>query len=309
MESGLADTQVLTFGAIRGTNALTSVERLPVVGRPMPPSDDLVFLAQVVHHDEPPVSGQLTLVPRRYGGQRTGIDIVDYSDCRASALLKAQRDDELTQVIHRARLFTLDPQLGFERGEGRKHVRVVLHTSHPLPGLRIDELHLPAAVPDLNRQRQDDAERRVWHAITTLIAQGEELTDSAVAREAGANRSTVAKARARGIRPPAERGRISNTEAAKEVGTPVHTLRGDLSKGVLTRPQLPGDSPQSNSSAAGGGAAIPGRPGYATCLGGCGEAVPDGQKCSACASAAALAWRDGRRRRCGHVDASTRSHG
>ncbi len=295
--AGFAESQVLTFGSVRGTNALVEAERLHVVGRPMPPSDDLVFLAQVIHHGGPAVSGQLALTPRVYGGQRTGIDVVDFADERVSALLRAQRDDELTQVIHRARLFTLDPQLGFERGEGRRHVRVVLHTSHPLPGLRVDELHLSAATPDLNRQRQDDAERRVWHAITTLIAQGERLTDAAVAREAGASRGTVAKARARGIRPPAERGRISNTEATKELGTPVHTLREDLNKGVSTRPQTRETTPESNSPALVGGAAIPDRPGYATCLGGCGEAVPAGQKCSPCAAAAVTAWRERRGRR------------
>lgn len=294
--AGFAGSQVLTFGSIRGTNALVDAERLHVVGRPMPPSDDLVFLAQVVHHDEPPISGQLTLAPRRYGGRHTGIDVVDFSDERVAALLRAQRDDELTQVIHRARLFTLDPQLGLEQGEGRRHVRVVLHTSHPLPGLRVDELHLPAAMPDLNRQRQDEAERRVWHAVTSLIARGEELTDAAVAREAAASRNTVAKARARGIRPPAERGRISDAPVAnEEVGTPVHTHRGDLSRGVSTRPQQ--DTPESSSPAVVGGVPIPDRPGYATCLGGCGEAVPVDQKCSPCAAAAALAWRDRKRRR------------
>lgn len=295
--AGFAESQVLTFGSVRGTNALVDAERLHVVGRPMPPSDDLVFLAQAIHHDEPPISGQLMLAPRRYGGQRAGIDVVDFSDERVSALLRAQQDDELTQVIHRARLFTLDPQLGLEQGNGRRHVRVVLHTSHPLPGLRVDELHLPAAIPDLNRQRQDEAERRVWHAVTSLISRGEELTDAAVAREAGASRNTVARARARGIRPPADRGRITSPEVPKEVGTPVHTLSGDLSKGLSTRPQLNDDTLRSSSPALVGGAPIPGRPGYATCLGGCGEAVPVGQKCSPCAAAAALAWRDRRRRR------------
>ena len=293
---GFAESQVLTFGSIRGTNALVSAERLHVVGRPMPPSDDLVFLAQVVHHDEPPVSAQLTLAPRRYGGQHTGIDVVDFSDERVSALLRAQRDDELTQVIHRARLFTLDPQLGLEQGDGRPHVRVVLHTSHPLPGLRVDELHLPAAMPDLNQQRQDEAERRVWHAVTALISRGEELTDAAVAREASASRSTVAKARSRGIRPPADRSRITTSEVATEVGTPVHTLRGDPSKGVSTCPQVHQDNPRSSSPAVVGGASILDRPGYATCLGGCGDAVPAGQKCSSCAAAAVAAWSERRRR-------------
>ncbi len=295
--AGFATSQVLTFGSVRGTNALVEAERLHVVGRPMPPSDDLVFLAQVIHHDEPPISGQLTLSPRRYGAQHTGIDVVDFADERASALLCAQRDDELTQVIHRARLFTLDPQLGFEHGDGRRHVRVVLHTSHPLPGLRVDELHLPAATPDVNRQRQDEAERRVWHAVRALISRDEELTDAAVAREAGASRSTVARARARGIRPPAERGRTTSPEVAKEVGTPVHTLSGDLSKGVSTRPQTQTNPLHSSSPPVVGGAPIPDRPGYATCLGGCGEAVPVGQKCSPCAEAATMAWWSSRKRR------------
>lgn len=53
---GFADSQVLTFGSARGSNALRHVERLHVIGRPMPPGDELVFLAQVLHHDESAIS-------------------------------------------------------------------------------------------------------------------------------------------------------------------------------------------------------------------------------------------------------------
>ena len=61
-ELGFPPSQVLTFGSARGSNALANVERLHVIGRPMPPSDDLIYLAQVLHHgDEDPVSNQIEL--------------------------------------------------------------------------------------------------------------------------------------------------------------------------------------------------------------------------------------------------------
>jgi hypothetical protein len=59
---------VLTFGTVRGTNALEHVERLHVVGRSMPPTDDLVFLAQVLHAKEPAVSRELIFRTVGYGG-------------------------------------------------------------------------------------------------------------------------------------------------------------------------------------------------------------------------------------------------
>jgi hypothetical protein len=143
VDLGFAEPQVLTFGAVRGLNAVAEVERLHVVGRPMPPTDDLLFLTQAIHHDEPPVARDLVLERRRYGGQPYAVAVVDFADPRASALLKSTRDDEIVQVIHRARLLSLDEQQTVPglRGDRRSHVRLVLHTGHVVPGLRVDELH------------------------------------------------------------------------------------------------------------------------------------------------------------------------
>ncbi len=296
--AGFTPEQVLSYGSLRGTNALTGVRRLHIVGRPMPPGDDLVFLAQAIHHDEAPVSGRLTLASRTYGGQRAAIDVIDFDDLRVSALLRATRDDELTQVIHRARLLTLQPQLEFGGGDQREHVRVVLHTNHVIPGLRIDELHVAGGCADVNQQREQDAGRRIASAVASLIAAGEPLTVSAVARAAGAQRRTVSKALGKGLQTLSSSGaRITTTDPTKEVGTPVHTLRRDLYKGVHTLPQSIEPPPESHSSAVDGGTATPLRVGYAPCRGGCGQQVPLGQKCSDCAARAVEEWRLTRRRK------------
>lgn len=274
VQLGFAESQVLSFGSARGTNALASVERLHVVGRPMPPADDLVLLAQAIHHDGAPVSAQLAVAPRTYGGQRVGVDVIDFADPRLSALLRATRDDELTQVMHRARLLTLEPQLGLDGPEPRRQVRVVLHTSHVVPGLRVDQLHLRDAPPrNLNQQRAQDAGNRIREAIATLIAGGEPLTDSAIARLAGAQRRTVAKALRNGLHSL----RVSAAGVASDLGTPVQTVNRDPMKGVHTLPQtIPGSSPTSVS-------AVASARGYAPCRGGCGTAVPTGQQCFRCA--------------------------
>ena len=109
----------------------------------MPPSDELVYLAQVIHHDEAVVSAEKVLRERPYGGQPAAVDVLDFRDDRVSALLKSRRDDELVQVIHRARLLMLKSQTGFEDMAERRGVRLVIHTSHPIPGLRVDRLVLP----------------------------------------------------------------------------------------------------------------------------------------------------------------------
>jgi hypothetical protein len=64
-------------------------------------------------------------------------------DPRVAALLRASRDDEVLQAVHRARVGCLDPQLHLE-GETTetRAVTLVIHTNHVIPGLRVDELRL-----------------------------------------------------------------------------------------------------------------------------------------------------------------------
>lgn len=234
---GFQPEQILTYGSARGSNALSEVERLHIIGRPMPPGDDLVYLAQVLHHKEKPISDEILLNPRAYGGQRHEAEVVDFADDRVAELLRASREDEMTQVIHRARLVALDPQTsmdGFSQGEvPRSQVRLVLHTSHPVPGLRVDELISVSHYQDVNIAREAEAQERIIAAVGRLEAQGRAITTSAVAREAGAHKATVAKV----------------------LGTPVHTPSIDnLYRGMNHRPQSPTDEgeraiPTSPSSA------------------------------------------------------------
>jgi hypothetical protein len=132
--------------------------------------------------------------------------VVDFADPRVSALLQAGREDELVQVIHRARLVALQSQqqmLGMtDSMGGRRTVRLVLHTSHPVPGLRVDELHVVSHAKDLNEQRRLEAEARVIAAATALSQQGKEVSMSAVAREAKAHKATVAKILGRAVHTP-----------------------------------------------------------------------------------------------------------
>lgn len=216
--AGFQESQVVTFGNARGTNALRNAERLHVVGRPMPPSDELLYLAQVIHHDGPPLMPDLVLTRRSFGGQRKAIDVVDFADPRAAVLLRAFRDDEILQVVYRARPADLPNAPGLWDEEGkRQRLRIVIHGSHPVAGLRIDELHLTAFARDLNHQREQEAEARVLAAAERIRGRGEALSISAVAREARAARETVAKA----------------------LGTPEDTLKRDLHKGPVTLPKLP----------------------------------------------------------------------
>ena len=194
---GFAHSQVLTFGSARGSNALAGVERLHVIGRPMPPGGELVYLAQVVHHDDDyAVSGQLTLRRHQYGGQRWDVAVVDFVDPRISALLYVRREDELLQVIHRARLTALEPQehlAALGTGYRRRQVRLVLHTNHPVPGLRVDQLIVAESEMDVNEARQKEAEGRILAAVDRIRHRGEFVTVTGVAKEAGAHKATVSR--------------------------------------------------------------------------------------------------------------------
>jgi hypothetical protein len=191
---GFLPGRVLTFGSVRGSNALADVECLHIVGRPWPPQNELLYVAQVIHHDEPPVSAEVVLREVAYGGQPYAITVYDYADNRVAALLKGSRDDELVQVIHRARLLTLQPQIRLGRSDGRIGAALVLHTSHPLPGLRITELVLPDDDGlTLNQQRAADAEARIGRAMRELLVEGAAPTIAALARRARADRRTVTK--------------------------------------------------------------------------------------------------------------------
>ena len=266
LADGFVDAQVVSFGSVRGTNALADVERLHLVGRPMPPGEDLVFMAQVLHPNEPAISQRMVLSPRVFGGQSYEVDVVDYADARVAELLRAQREDEMEQAIHRARIFTLEqPGLGLsDTRPSREQLRVVLHTSHPVPGLRVDELITRTESAQLNDVRHEDSERRIRGAILRLQEMCEPVTAVAVAKLASASRRTV----------------------GSYLRTHDHTPKRESSyKGVITLPQ--------NTSASSSPTAFPNvRPEEGClCRGGCGKAMPPGQACFECASRQVEAWR------------------
>jgi hypothetical protein len=177
----------------------------------------------------------------------------------------------MVQVIHRARLSLLREQspLGGHADDGdRSTVRLVLHTSHPVPGLRVDELRLNSIRQDRNEQRRAEAETRILNAAAELQREGQALSARAVARRAGSHPRTVAAV----------------------LGTVIHTPKEDLLyRGVTHLPQSSEPNPSSGSptrteSAADG-----------LCLGGCGKPMPPGQKCQDCAMRSVDDWT--RRRR------------
>ena len=88
----------------------------------------------------------------------------------------------------------------------RKRVRVVLHTSHPVPGLRVDELSVVSERQNLNEFRRQEAKDRIIAAAQTLSAQGKDVTMSAVAREAKAHKATVAKVLGTSVHTPRRDG-------------------------------------------------------------------------------------------------------
>ena len=68
----------------------------------------------------------------------------------------------MVQVLHRARPFELVEQLRLGSGDRRRRdVRLVLHTSHPVPGLRVDELYTYGGGQDVNERRAAEAEAKI----------------------------------------------------------------------------------------------------------------------------------------------------
>jgi hypothetical protein len=244
---GFVGERVFNFGAVRGTNSLETVHRLHVVGRPMPPTEDMHYLAQVLHHDEGYVSPQLVLRPTPFGGQPYMVDVVDYADPRLAQLLKAAREDEMLHAIYRARPDTVGEVPGAECPEGVRPLRLVLHTSLPLPGLRIDDLLLgQAEATDVNADRRRESGERIDAAIIRLSGRNERLSIAAISREARANWGTV-KSHLGTVRhtvsertddSPALPDSMEPSRVADDAtGTTRHTPITDSKRGVHTSPE------------------------------------------------------------------------
>jgi hypothetical protein len=269
IDAGFAESQVVTFGNVRGTNALAGVERLHVIGRPTPPVDELPYLAQVIHCGQRFVSGRVVLRPQAFGGQPYEVDVLDYGEPCLSALLRASREDEIIQAIHRGRLLSLaEPQLQLVGESGpvqRRQVELILHTSQPVPGLRVDELILKSELKSMNEERHDSAERRIRAAVLQLEENCEPVTVSAVVRLVGGSRTTVTKALREGVHTPKE------DLSYKGVYTLHEEEEGESVPIVPPGQKSPGAEPN-------------------LCRGGCGKEMPPGQMCMACAIRETEAW-------------------
>jgi hypothetical protein len=304
-EVGFREDRVLTYGSARGTNTLAHVERLHVVGRPMPPIHELSYLAQVIHHDGGAVSDQLALASRPYTGQRYVIDVLDFVDPRPAELLRARRDDELLQVAHRARLATLEPQLQLEPEARRTQLTLVIHTSHALPGLRVDDLRFGAHRTSVNEERHAGAERRIQAAVRTLSEEGEAVTVAAVARVAGVSRNTVSQhfgegaytlidRSSKGVRTlPISDSPLAETDASHPPDLPADPAMSPRRVVARDRSQHRGPPPADDLAAiirASITDPFPGPDAWVPCRAGCGALVHPGQKCRACAADAVAAW-------------------
>lgn len=231
---GFPEDRILHFGAARGTNALEDVHRLFVVGRPMHPPPEYFFIAQVIHHNDVPISDEIVLRPQYIEGTGQEVDVFDFVDPRMAELLRATRDDEMSQVIYRARPTSMPLQASFEP-DGRERLHIVVLTSHAVPGLRVNEIIEADERIDINQQRQSDADIRIGAAIERLERMGP-ASLNAIANEARADKRTVRAYLARRtfgevVDTPKE-GRHGANDDTGANGEAVDTPVRDISRGI-----------------------------------------------------------------------------
>lgn len=208
--AGIPEERVLTFYGNRGLNSIEDADVVHLLGRPQAPDWTALQLAHVLHQQEAPIIGHLTLTPTTYAGYRApdghgrAVTVLDFVDPRVSAVFRQHREAEIVQSIHRARLFRVgDAQIGLfepeERGIARhagerRRVRVVIHSAHPIPGLRVDDLvYDQEPRQTVNEERAAAAAERIIGARNELIAEGIQPTVNAIARAAGADKRTVSR--------------------------------------------------------------------------------------------------------------------
>jgi len=206
--TGIDEDRVLTFFGSRGLNAIEDADVLHVLGRPQAPDFSALLMANVLHQGEAPIRPHMAMRSEPYAGYRaadgTGraITVADFRDTRASVLFRAFREHELLQAVHRARLFRVgsaqiemfasDGQRIARTASERQRVRLVIHSAHPIPGLRVDEL-LYSEASGVNESRAVEAAERILAAATQLVADGGFAGVHAVARLARAGHETVAR--------------------------------------------------------------------------------------------------------------------
>jgi hypothetical protein len=189
---GIPKTQVANYSAIRGLNRLQDVDVLHLVGCPQPPDHSVLQTAHVLYKGQAFVSTQLVLRPARYESYQTedgsglAVDVLDFEDPRASALLRSKREDELFQAVHRAR--------PLRRGSTDGELLVVIHTALPIPGVPVHEVQLPTAPSICHNDRlKGEAEQKVELEIRRRESVGEPLGRNSIQRATGVRPATVTK--------------------------------------------------------------------------------------------------------------------
>ena len=264
---GIPEERVLTFHGSRGMNSVEDADVLHVLGRPQAPDHQALALAHVLYKHQAPVSPHLTLKFEPYAGYRApdgggrAIEVLDFADSRVSAIFRQSREAELWQGVHRARLFRVgdaqggifDPQDAAiaREAEARRWVRVVIHSAHPIPGLRVDELVYAPPAQDANAARAAESDTRIATAIRQLGQEGAAITVAAVVRRAGASRRAV--------------GRMLPAPRSRNLGAGVPTFSNDLSPKGRNTPYQIASPPELSAGADAAPAAMP-------CSGGCGRA-------------------------------------
>jgi len=225
--AGINEARTLTFYGSRGLNSIEDADVLHVLGRPQAPDYSALQLAHVLHKGEAPILPHMGMRSEPYAGYRaadeTGraITVSDFWDKRASVLFRAFREAELLQAVHRARLFRVgsaqmelfatDGQRIARTASERRHVRLVIHSAHPIPGLRVDEL-IYSEDAGVNEQRAVEAAERILAAAAQLVAEGAPVTVEAVARVTGSRKPAIIRVLAdQEFDPAPERPLVSTT--------------------------------------------------------------------------------------------------
>ncbi|MGE0757819.1 MAG: DNA-binding protein [Pirellulaceae bacterium] len=198
-EIGIPAERTLNFYGLRGQNMVEDADRLYLVGRPQLPDYAVIQLANVLHMGELPIDRRMILRPERYDGYVAAdghgreIDVVDFVDDRASAILRAGREHEMFQAIHRARPLRVGLR-GSQGDDLRSDLLISIHTAEPIPGIPVDDLiYDQTGTKSWNMQSHDEARERVLEARDWLVAQRISPTTRAIAEVAGASQGTVVK--------------------------------------------------------------------------------------------------------------------
>lgn len=133
-----ADDQTGHFNALRGLNAMESLDALVIAGRPEPDAIDIEAKARALFPKDDLVLGG------RYVWRTDGISsVASHPDPRCDSLLRSFREGEIEQAIGRLRAV---------RSPRTKRVFILTHTPVSLPGIKkmaLDQILMPEGLARL----------------------------------------------------------------------------------------------------------------------------------------------------------------